>query len=427
MKKRIASQVIEEEDSEMWGLQAVNALTDESASFDSAGLAFDDVAWLFTATTGSGILGLVILWRDGVEVEVVSSIAHYIDVIIRGLFEISEWRLTRLYGWAQNEDKWRTWQLMRELKSLLFLPWVVIGDFNQILFEHEKRGGAPRDQRSMDEFREAMDECGLMDIGFSEEPFTWWNIRGGSEAVFERLDRALVSPSFLEVCPTTTLSHLEYDKSNHAPIILSMFADTNQKKGQRFRFEDMWANSEECEDVLHGAWLETTGRNLGHNAMHKLDLCSRRLAQWSKIQFGDLRKRIEETRNRMNFLDSCSHDLAAVVEHKSMCANLDELLIAEEVFWRQRSRKYWHIIGKDVADYVIGCLDGRVDMTDVNHTHIVLIPKCKQASELSNFRPISLCNVVYTLISKVLVGSLKGFLDDLIDVEQNAFIPGRLL
>ncbi|XP_074304565.1 uncharacterized protein LOC141639306 [Silene latifolia] len=225
--------------------------------------------------------------------------------------------------------------LMRELKSPSFLPWVVIGDFNQILFKHEKRGGVPRDQRAMDEFREAMDECGLMDIGFSGEPFTWWNRSGGSEAVFERLNRALVSPSFLEVCPTTTLFHLDYDKSDHAPISLSMFAATNQKKGRRFRFEDMWANSDECEEVVRGAWLETTGRYLGHIAIYKLDLCSRRLAQWSKLQFGDLRKRIEETRNRMNFLDSCSHDIEAVVERKSMCAKLDELLMAEEVFWRQ--------------------------------------------------------------------------------------------
>ncbi|XP_074293639.1 uncharacterized protein LOC141620744 [Silene latifolia] len=190
----------------------------------------------------------------------------------------------------------------------------------------------------MDEFREAMDECGLMDIGISGEPFTWWSRRGGSEAVFERLDRARVSPSFQEACPTTTLSHLEYDKSDHAPMSLSMFSATNQKKGRRFRFEDMWANREDCEDVVRGAWLETTGRNLGLIAMYKLDLCSRRLAQWSKIQVGDLRRRIEEMRNRMNFLDSCSHDLATVVERKSMCAKLDELLIVEEVFWRQLSR-----------------------------------------------------------------------------------------
>jgi hypothetical protein len=50
----------------------------------------------------------------------------------------------------------------------------------------------------------------------------------------------------------------------------------------------------------------------------------------------------------------------------------------------------------------------------VNETAIVLLPKKEELDQLKDFRPISLCNVIYKVISKCLVNRLRPLLQDLI-------------
>ena len=90
-------------------------------------------------------------------------------------------------------------------------------------------------------------------------------------------------------------------------------------------------------------------------------------------------------------------------------------------------QKFWHIVGDDVVAAVLDILNsGNMDH-DVNYTHIVLIPKIKSPKKMSNFKPISLCNVIYKIISKVLANKLKQILPYLISLTQRAFVPGRLI
>ena len=63
----------------------------------------------------------------------------------------------------------------------------------------------------------------------------------------------------------------------------------------------------------------------------------------------------------------------------------------------------------------------------MNDTYICLILKVKSPRKITEFRPISLCNVVYRLISKILANRLKRVLDAVIDELQSTFVPGRLI
>lgn len=66
--------------------------------------------------------------------------------------------------------------------------WLCFGDFNKILQLNEKTGKQDRSVYVVNEFREAVKFCGLIDLGCKGRPFTWSNRRFGPQLVEERLD-----------------------------------------------------------------------------------------------------------------------------------------------------------------------------------------------------------------------------------------------
>ena len=84
-------------------------------------------------------------------------------------------------------------------------------------------------------------------------------------------------------------------------------------------------------------------------------------------------------------------------------------------------------MGEVVVTVVLDFLNDGIILLALNHTNIVLIPKVKNLEKMSNFRPISLCNVIYKIISKVLANRLKQVLPDIIPPTQSALVTGRLI
>ncbi len=90
-------------------------------------------------------------------------------------------------------------------------------------------------------------------------------------------------------------------------------------------------------------------------------------------------------------------------------------------------QKIWHIVEHDVCLAVLDFLNNGHMLKNVNSTHIALIPKVKNSESMSNFRPISLCDVIYKIISKILVNRMKLILPNVIADSQSAFVPGRMI
>lgn len=90
-------------------------------------------------------------------------------------------------------------------------------------------------------------------------------------------------------------------------------------------------------------------------------------------------------------------------------------------------QQHWGIIGGKVKRAILDFLNGGSFDPVINETFITLIPKTPTAASVGEYRPISLCNVLYKLIAKVLANRLKTVLPSIISHNQSAFVPGRLI
>ncbi|KAL0318239.1 UNVERIFIED_CONTAM: hypothetical protein Scaly_2851700 [Sesamum calycinum] len=147
--------------------------------FDMNGLSVDSIG-------RSG--GLALLWNELVDV-ILQTFSHcHIDVSVKLSDDQEWWRFTGMYGEPDTCKRDSTWRLLSHLHSQSARSWLCAGDFNEILDQSEKLGGPPRPVWQLQNFRQALVECELSDLGFSRNPFTWSNHHAFPHTVQERLE-----------------------------------------------------------------------------------------------------------------------------------------------------------------------------------------------------------------------------------------------
>ncbi|KAI8021437.1 F-box protein [Camellia lanceoleosa] len=161
---------------------------------------------------------------DGKRVGLMSYSSGHIDSLISGI-GLLDWRFTGFYGNLVSSQRNDSWTLLRRLLALGHGPWMIAGDFNEILFQHEKDGVSARCQVQMEAFRLAVQDWELVDLGFSgppvyvEQQSSFWARKGKMSSV--RPD--LTTKVYPE--PYTSSSSDEIDHFNLLPdsILLLIF------------------------------------------------------------------------------------------------------------------------------------------------------------------------------------------------------------
>ncbi|KAA3468935.1 reverse transcriptase [Gossypium australe] len=485
--------------------------------------------------------GLSLGWKGNSLVSLKSFSSLHIDVEIQDTTCATKWRFTGFYENPIEQQRRESWNLLRHLNGDCNVAWIVMGDFNEILSSYEKKGGRLRLERQMQDFRMALEDCNLFDLGFVGRWFTWERGRFKNSNIRERLDRGVANSEWMDLFPDYQIEHLSHSFSDHCPLLLDTKGEGRmhiRQNARMFRFEFNWLLDSSFEDQVR-SWWEGSAESIPN----KLQLLRHNLLQWSRVKRKEeghsrvqLEKKLEsfvscdilddvlaeimevqlalnleadkeemywEQRARVNWLQngdrntSFFHKMASQrhsrnkiselfdnngIRHTDSVAMLkvasdyfgdlftaseegpdehlfnlvvkkvsnamnDSLLrpFTEEEVWSVVSsmpplkapgedgfptiffQRFWHIVGSEVSKFCLDVLGGREELGAINRTRIVLIPKVDKPKMISQFRPISLCNVIYKIISKMLVNRMSIFLGDCINEAQGAFIPGRCI
>jgi hypothetical protein len=114
--------------------------------------------------------GLALFWDDSIKAHIILYGLHHIDTTIWSHESNMSWRQTFVYGEPKTQDRHLMWELMKRIKNRLHAPWLMIGDFNEVMWPFEHFSSRARRERQMANFREVLSHCELHDLGFSSVP-----------------------------------------------------------------------------------------------------------------------------------------------------------------------------------------------------------------------------------------------------------------
>jgi hypothetical protein len=169
--------------------------------------------------------GLVLFWLPQYTVELKGFNAHCIDVKVSSEGCVP-WRATFVYGEAKRDLRHEFWSLLRRLRPEWEGPWICCGDFNEALHQDEHCGVSERSTSQMSQFRDCLDDCGFVDLGFTGPKFTWNNRQDEEHHVKVRLDRAVANSAFTDLFQDVWVENVITTASDHLAISISL-ADPN--------------------------------------------------------------------------------------------------------------------------------------------------------------------------------------------------------
>jgi hypothetical protein len=294
--------------------------------------------------------GIALFYDENVEIKKIAVGTRYIDVLIRlnphGLL----WRGTFVYGEPKAHERHHMWTLLRRIKDTHNLPWLMMGDFNETMWQSEHYSMSNRSERNMENFRKVLSDCNLFDLGFRGPGWTYNNKQEGRDNVRARLDRAVASPAWSDYFKEATVEHICSSRSDHLPILLrvgskKVWRPVEESRPRTFRYEQMWERVDSLHPTIAATWNKDGPAGNLQQICAKIQNMQRELRNWANRDFGSVVKESAEIRKKLSRIWNSPPSKELQEKANKLARDLDELLLREELMWRQRSRAIYIRVG----------------------------------------------------------------------------------
>ena len=242
-----------------------------------------------------------------------------------------------MYGEEQTSERFKTWDLLKHIKSSSSLPWLCIGDFNEVLHRSEHVGMQERSYNQIAGFRDMADVCGLYDLGYEGRSWTFEKRVAGGSYCRVRLDLALATPEWTSRFPVAMVSHLAAVASDHGPILLRWKQERDKncrKRKKRFQYEIMWESHEDFNPWLGEVWQGDKATTLA-DLQRKLTSVAGQLEGWSRHTFGHVRLELRKLKEELEAMQANPLRAGPMQEEIKLTDRIVELNHREEIMWQQ--------------------------------------------------------------------------------------------
>ncbi|XP_030931176.1 uncharacterized protein LOC115957080 [Quercus lobata] len=205
-----------------------------------------------------------------------------------------------------------------------------------------KCGGNPVNMSRALLFKDCLDSCGMLDMGFHGARYTWVNKQDEGFFIQERLDRAFANCVWSNLYPEATVRHLTRIHSDHCPILLSLENTPELQLPRPFRFQPMWMSHPLFEKLLSDNW--TDQQELEANMQNFTEAVKR----WNKEIFGNIFQRKARIEARLKGIQKAlayGPSRFLIRLDKQLSEEYWEVSQQEKEFWSVKSRYNWLIQG----------------------------------------------------------------------------------